>query len=289
MSTSPEPQKKELSSTYFVQDRSNQNELTRVMLQDQLLTIGMGGVLSEQTNPTQWKHVLDVGCGTGYWLVEAAKTYPNLTTLTGVDISKTMVEYARSRAEEQHVSDRVQFQVMDATRMLEFPDSSFDLVNLRFSSSYLRKWDWMRILGEFRRVIKNRGVARITEPDMVESNSPGLDALQQILIQAFYQAGNTFVPQVDGITSELVRLLTQSGFKNIQSKAYVIHYQAGTEEWKLLFEDLRHAFHNLLPFFKKWTRVPDNYEDIYQQALHEMQQPDFTANWPLLTVWGSKS
>jgi hypothetical protein len=42
----------------------------------------------------------------------------------------------------------------------------------------------------------------------------------------------------------------------------------------------------LLPFFQKWTRVPSDYEEIYQQALKEMQQPDFVATWTLLTVWG---
>lgn len=289
MSTTPEPHKKELSSTYFVQDRSNQNELTRVMLQDQLLTAGMGGVLSEQQNAKQWTHILDIGCGTGYWLVEAAKTYPNLTTLVGIDISSKMVDYARTRAREHQVDERVQFHVMDALRTLEFPNGSFDFVNLRFGSSYLRTWDWLNMLNEFRRVLKHQGIARLTEPDMVESNSPGLDALQEILIRAFYRAGNTLAPQLDGITPGLANFLQQSGFKNVQTKRYILHYQAGTSEWQLLFEDLRHSFRNLLPFFNKWTHVPDNYQNIYQQALHEMQQPDFTANWPLLTAWGSKS
>jgi hypothetical protein len=48
--------------------------------------------------------------------------------------------------------------------------------------------------------------------------------------------------------------------------------------------DLRTA----LPFSRKWSRVPDDYEAIYQQALSEMQQPDFVATWSLLTVWGNK-
>jgi hypothetical protein len=37
-----EPQKKEQPSTYFVQDRSNEEELTRLYIQDQMLTAGMG-------------------------------------------------------------------------------------------------------------------------------------------------------------------------------------------------------------------------------------------------------
>ena len=45
----------------------------------------------------------------------------------------------------------------------------------------------------------------------------------------------------------------------------------------------------MLPFLHKWTRVPHDYENIYQQALSEMQQPDFVATWNLLTAWGKTS
>jgi hypothetical protein len=34
--------------------------------------------------------------------------------------------------------------------------------------------------------------------------------------------------------------------------------------------------------------LPDDFDDLCQQTLSEMQQPDFVAIWPLLTVWGIK-
>jgi len=49
---------------------------------------------------------------------------------------------------------------------------------------------------------------------------------------------------------------------------------------------MKHAFRNLEPFFRKWTRVPANYEEIYQEMLHEMRQPDFEGYWNFLTAWG---
>ena len=90
--------RREHPSTYVVQDRSNQEELTRVQIQGQMLTASMGGVLPEQPDPRRFKCVLDVGCGTGDWLIEAAKTYPEISLLAGVDASGKMLEHARAQA-----------------------------------------------------------------------------------------------------------------------------------------------------------------------------------------------
>ena len=66
-------QKKEHPSTYFVEDRSNIDEMTRLQLQDQILTQTMGGPFVEQAVPAKWQSVLDVGCGTGILSMFAAK------------------------------------------------------------------------------------------------------------------------------------------------------------------------------------------------------------------------
>src|SRR5262245_26393488 len=108
MSYRPETPR-EHAHTYVVQDRSNQEEMTRLAVQDEMFTTGMGGVLPEQADPTSLRYVLDVGCGTGGWLIETAHTYPQMERLVGVDISGKVVAHAHTRAEERHFGDRVQF------------------------------------------------------------------------------------------------------------------------------------------------------------------------------------
>src|SRR5579859_3829730 len=121
MSTnSPDP-RQHYQNTYFVQDHSNQDERTRLTLQDRMLTIGMGGVLPEQPDPASFQRVLDVGCGTGGWLIEVAKTYPAITQLFGIDANNYPLEYARTQAEAEQVHNRVEFRTMDALLILEFP------------------------------------------------------------------------------------------------------------------------------------------------------------------------
>ncbi|MBA2681538.1 MAG: class I SAM-dependent methyltransferase [Ktedonobacteraceae bacterium] len=283
-----EPQKpKEHPSTYFVQDRSNEEELTRLRIQDQLLTKGMGGVLPEQEDLGRFQHVLDVGCGTGTWLITLAQQLPDAKRLVGADVSLRMVQYARNQAQEAGVADRVEFHVMDALRMLEFPRHSFDLVNQRLGMGYLRTWDWPGLLQEYRRVTKPNGIIRITEGDLGGGNTPAFNACHDLIYDALNRAGHIFFSQKDGVIKALEPTMHQAEILNLQTRAHALEYRAGTSEGQAYAEDVKHAFRTFLPFLRKWTQVPNNYEDLYQQMLQEMQQPDFVATWRMLTCWGT--
>lgn len=279
---------REHPSTYIVQDRSNVEEMKRLESQDEMLTASMGGVLPGLTDPGSLQRVLDVGCGTGGWLIKTAQTYPTIKKLVGADISDRMLEHARHQAKAQQLDGRVHFYTMDALRMLEFPESSFDLVNQRAGASWLRTWEWNKILVEYQRVCRPGGIIRITECENIESNGPALTKLASISIEAYYHAGRLFTQSSDGLTSQLARLLKQHRLQNVQTQIHDMVYRAGTVEGQLFYEDTLHFFRLILPFFQKWTRVPSDYEEIYQQALKEMQEPGFVATWRWLTVWGTR-
>jgi ubiquinone/menaquinone biosynthesis C-methylase UbiE len=289
MPSAPEP-RREQPSTYVVEDRSNPEELNRLQVFDHLLTAGMGGVLPEQPDPTVFRRVLDVGCGTGGWLIELAQAVPTCTLLIGVDASRTFVEYARAQAEAARVSDRVEFYVADALRMLEFPADSFDLVNHRAAVSWLRTWDWSKLLQEYQRVCQPEGVIRVTEPEWpIAQSSPALLRLTELASQAFHQAGHYFTPTRDGITSRLASLLQQHDLQQVQTRAHTLEFHSGTPEWRSLVEHNRLGFQTIVPFLRKWMRVPEDYEGIYQQMLSDMQQPGYVGTWNLLTAWGHPS
>jgi ubiquinone/menaquinone biosynthesis C-methylase UbiE len=279
---------REYGNTYFVQDRNNQEELARLQVLDQMLTAGMGGVLAEQPHPITFQHVLDVGCGTGGWLIEAAMQYPDISLLIGVDANRRFVQYASQVAETQQVNHRVEFHEMDALLILEFPPDFFDLVNHRGAASWLRTWDWPKLLGEYQRVCKPGGIIRVTEGDWLsEKTHPALARLIDMTLEAVCHAGYYFTPQSNGVTGQLARLLERYGVQNVQTKAYTLEFRAGTPAGQLFYENFRLGYRTVLPFFRRWIRVPDDYEEIYLQALQEMQQPDFVATWNLLTAWGT--
>ena len=276
-------------NTYFVQGRLVENEPARLQIQDLFLNMGMGGVLPEQPDPSSFRQILDVGCGTGGWLIGLARQYPSISLLVGIDVNKHMLDFARTQVEGQQVSDRVQLQEMDALRSLDFSTSTFDLVNQRFGFSFLRKWEWQRLLNEYRRVCKPGGVIRIVELDLsLKSTSAALNSLLKMTVEAFYHAGHFFTSKGDGVTSQLAPLLEQTRLQNVQRRIYPLEYRTGTLEWQYFSEDMRSLFQTIVPFLRKWTRLTEDYEAIYEQALEEMQLPDFVATTSVVASWGNK-
>ena len=279
---------KDNPSTYWVQDRSNKEEMARLHTQDQMVTAGMGGVLPEQSDPTRFQSILDVGCGTGNWLIEAARTYPSMSRLVGVDISERMIKYAREQAKTQRMDERVEFHVMDALSKLEFPDASFDLVNHRLGMGYLRTWDWPNLLQQYRRVCRPEGTIRITECNVHESNSQAVNRLTDLFTHALSQSGHLLIEgDSNSVINGLAGLLRQhAGIRDVQTRAYKLEYRPGPPQWQSFYEDSKLLFRTFVPFIRKWSHLPDDYEILYQQALSEMQRSDFLATWSLLTAWG---
>ena len=288
MSTPSHPQKQQYSGTYFVQDRENEEELLRLANQDRLVTASMGGVLVEQADPSAFRRVLDVACGAGSWSIEAAQIYPEMS-LVGIDVNRRMIEYARAQATAHHVDERVEFHVMDALGILEFPDDSFDLVNLRFAVSFVRTWDWPRVLSELLRVVRPGGVVRLTDEEVIhQSTSPASMQFCEMVLCALFRSGHLFAQESTGLTAHLVPLLSQHGCQQVQTRTYALRYQAGTPGGQAYAEDGMRVVRTLRPFLQKWGCISKDYDDIRYQVLEEIQRPDFCATWHLLTAWGTK-
>src|SRR5260370_31530574 len=144
--------------------------LQGIYYQDHMLTTGMGGVLPEQPDPTIFDDVLDMGCGTGGWITEVAKAYPGVACI-GIDISKRMIEYAKTQVNEQQIHEQLAFLIMDALKPLAFADKSFDLINMRLGVSFMRTWDWSNLLNELRRIIRPNAIIRIVSGEIMHRSN----------------------------------------------------------------------------------------------------------------------
>ena len=77
----------------------------------------------EALNLRAGERVLEVGVGTGLSL----PLYPSTVTITGIDLSREMLEKARRRVARRPLRNVEALLEMDAERM-DFPDASFDKV-----------------------------------------------------------------------------------------------------------------------------------------------------------------
>lgn len=279
---------KERPNTYFVQDRSSEDELTRLTLQSKLLTESMGGLLPEQPDPAQFKRVLDVGCGTGGWLINYAKAYPT-SQCVGVDVSQRMIDYAREQARAANVNN-VEFHVMDALGDFLFPAESFDLVNMRLGASFLRKWDWPVVLKKFHALTCRGGIVRFVEIIGIETNSAIFNHISEIGRRAFAQAGQDMWVESDSssIPSQFVALFERADFQNVQNHQCTLTYSTRDIDKSSFIEDMTRLLRTGKPFLQKWTQLPDDYDVLAEQAIAEMHQDDFEATWNLLTIYGTR-
>jgi ubiquinone/menaquinone biosynthesis C-methylase UbiE len=283
----------ELASTYFVQDRNSQEELGRLILQDRMTTTVMGGVLPEQGDPSKFRRVLDIGCGPGGWLLEVAQAYPQIEKLYGIDISSMIIHHARQQAEQQNMmtgpKERVEFLSMDALLVLEFPHDFFDLVNFRFGVSFMRQWDWPKMLSEMNRVTRTGGIVRIVdgETNVLFSESKALSQFYELMTRALFRAGHLFKEERSGLIDELPGLLVRSGFQKIETRESVIEYRAGTELGDTWIKDVMYMFRTFRPFLHRYGCDPKDCDEICKQATQDMQQPGFTASYRLVTTWAT--
>ncbi len=285
MDSSMNPFERDQFGTSMRQVRFTEEELALLQKEEQMMTAALAGVLPEQPDSARFKNVLDVGSGTGEWLIELAQTHPEIAYLVGIDINPQLVAYAQAQAVAQQVAERVQFRVMNAVGFLDFPPNTFDLINQRFGTGFLRSWEWNGLLENFRRIAQPHGVIRLIEADMMESNSLAQMQQADILFQAFHRSGHAFTAQKDGMTSGLIPKLHQWGFQNIQTIDHTLHYNKETVDGQLLsayLKDIPRSFH---AFKQKWWKRLPNEELLNKQMQEDIERLDFEASWRFLTIW----
>src|ERR1019366_1006311 len=146
-----------------VLDPESVAEMTRLIQLDQFTTRAMGGPLEEHSDPSHLRHILDLACGPGGWVLDVAFDYPEIDVM-GVDISETMIRYAIARAQSQQIPN-ASFGLMNITQPLDFADESFDLVNSRFLVGVLTRTAWPAFLQEGQRITRPGGIIRLTETE----------------------------------------------------------------------------------------------------------------------------
>ncbi|HLG78715.1 MAG TPA: class I SAM-dependent methyltransferase [Ktedonobacteraceae bacterium] len=264
-------------------------EMVRLIEHDRLMMTDVGGVFPElDTNALHAiARVLDVYCGPGGWAREVARLFPSIEVV-GVDAAWARINYARATARVLRLPN-IEFHVMDVPGRFHFADESFDMVSLRSVSNFVTAADWPALLRECRRVLVPDGIVRVSESVTTCTNKVALEALLALDRQALFAAGLNFTPAgpIPGVTTVMTGLLRAAGFADVRLRAVASDFSYETALHYGMVENLKMLLKLLQPF---WLRcrvaTQEQIDALYEQALDEMQEPDFCGLALGLTAWG---
>ena len=148
--------------------------------------------------------LLELGCGTGYFTQEIAKTGANIVA---IDISPELLKIAENNVQNKNVS----FKEENAYNMT-FEDNRFDYI---LGSSVLHHLDIKKAISEIYRVLKDGGVIAFTEPNMM---NPQI-ALQKNIPYLKRKLGDS-PDETAFFRWSITSLLKKQGFKKIEIKTF---------------------------------------------------------------------
>jgi 2-polyprenyl-3-methyl-5-hydroxy-6-metoxy-1,4-benzoquinol methylase len=111
-------------------------------------------------NLSSGKTLLDVACGSGGPVLRIAANTG--CSVAGVDVHEQAIATANSLAGARGLKARAQFQAVDATAQLPFPDASFDAITCIDAINHLP--DRPRVLADWARLLKPGGRLLFTDP-----------------------------------------------------------------------------------------------------------------------------
>lgn len=276
-------------SEYFINPELME-EMVRLNRQAALVTGEMGGALPEQANPAAFRHILDLACGPGEWVMQASRSYPSLQRVVGVDKSRRMIEYANAQAEADD-ERAVMFRVMDITQLLDFEDASFDLVNGRFLLSFMKREQWPLLIKECRRILKPGGILRVTEQESGFSNNLIYQKYIDLWGTAWMKSGHSFAHShaYIGVTVMLKQMMHQAGLSDLRHQPISIDLSTGMAIHQEMIHNLTEALKLASPFLiKVGAGTQREINALYKQMERLKGAEDFCAYWFLQTIWGSK-
>ncbi|MBV9257292.1 MAG: class I SAM-dependent methyltransferase [Ktedonobacteraceae bacterium] len=209
----------------YINDTESAGELARLDHQAGLVTEAIG-LVPHELRKIQFKKILDIGCGSGRWALDVAYRYPD-AEIVGIDISKTLVDYAsaRARTTQRNNLTFIQFDALQG-KVGDLGTGSYDLINVRFAVGWVGGLDhWVQLIKRCRELNTPGGYTVITEGEGLYTSSAALLRLYEIIVQAFVRGGyGLSLSERDLGMARLGCLLSTGGFSEVSIEGGAIDF-----------------------------------------------------------------
>ena len=207
-------------------------------------------------------HILDVGCGTGRWVLEMAQEFPQ-AELNGIDCSLPLGDAA-------HFPLNSHFHAGNVLHKLPFEDSFFDFVHQRHFIFTILQHRWQSLVNELVRVTRRGGWVELIEMNPVlQHTGPATERVLQLVTQAALQLGLD-----PAISQHIGTLLGTAGLKRVGTSTQLVPLgNWGGQPGAMALADILAIAQEMKPQVLAQTQTASNEFDLLtMQMVEEVEQ-----------------
>jgi ubiquinone/menaquinone biosynthesis C-methylase UbiE len=239
---------------------NDEQEVDRLDLQHYMLRYVLkGNYLVPVAKPAR---ILDIGCGTGRWVMEMAQEFPQ-AELVGVDLKLPGESTTMFPA-------NCQFQIGNVLEGLSFEDAAFDFVHQRLLLFAVPLLSWQQLVNELVRVTRRGGWIELTEVSpFFQHSGLSTERLLGLIVGAAQQRGLDM-----SISQHIGPLLSVSGLKRVGTSTQLIPLgKWGGQLGMMALADIQAIAQAMKPLVTAVTQTtPEEYDSLAKQLEEEVEQ-----------------
>jgi len=267
------------SSPHCIIDPTAAAETSRLWLQHTAIysCLNLLPLLPPDVEEQDW-HLLDLACGTGDWLFDAAFELP-ASMVIGIDPNVKNIDYAHAQARVR-LRHNISCELMDLKGPLTLPRASFDLIYGHFLSAWLTEDEWLPLLTQCRSLLRPNGVLRLVEATAGHCSSSACEQLSSWYEQALVLAGVR--PTLGKLNLNMQDLLSQAGYQQITEQVEILDFSVGCVAYHTMQKVILTFFALVQPFVVRSGLVTEKmFEELYWLMYCELNSDDFSGCWHL--------
>lgn len=281
-------------SSYYP-DPNSIEELFRLLSQDTYMNQRLrysqpkeNTLLPPSFIPEPGMKILDLGCGPGGWVLEAAQIFP-MSVVTGIDINERRIEFAKKQAIAVNTPN-AEFILGNFAELEKYVQpESVDFLHAR-----LLKWfspNYKQLVKKWLTRVRAGGILCLVEGEGPITNSEAFDeVLQRVSVVLARQQPDEMPAGFQVVTPHLQHMLQDLHLVEIQEVAHVINFSAGAKGRGPFLMDITDGLQSIAhQLMQRGGLTEQESNHLIQRCIADLwENPAFRGIQYFLSIYGNK-